>query len=506
MPSYLQIQRRGAVAVSLFFLVCSLFCQFTFASNCEGYLKKDEFGHAVGVTRVESLRGWQTEIHDLSDQLIETRSHSDPKLRVVNLANAFEEGRPFLGFGLPNVYLAMPGQTEHGLGFAKFAAKSFWRPGTHVEKTYDRVQSGLLVVFSNLDQKVSDELYRIAKTYEGKRFRSCVRANCQVLADAGFTIGGESLRSYVLPDTLLKDIRLYGLEYQGRSVALDFIKTKPGYLEDINLSIQQAVYTTICRHGERACAPLLKKLEKNSFVVQVNEGLKHSLGLAILPEPPKPIVKPKWESQHTRIIVPPELERNYELHVSEPSMLAFYLRLLWGPHSLFEIPIDRTIVDELLPNKLTAFPPKEKSSLMREFKKRVLFPAPTVRLMRSQLSESYNIIPGLNQTQLLDMLRTDSEEYPNRYNFIVLGNRIIIMKLDIHNGMVDWVLAKHVLLSNYSEDVRFAGEIWKTADGVIHINNNSGSYEPETEWLANILELFNRLFPGVPCVVEAPQL
>src|SRR5262249_47355071 len=86
-----------------------------------------------------------------------------------------------------------------------------------------------------------------------------------------------------------------------------------------------------------------------------------------------------------------------------------------------------------------------------------------------------------SEPTIVNQLRTHTDEAPAKYNMIVTGTWVRIGRLEGRNKAIDWLLAKHVLLSNYSEDVRFAGEIWKDADGVIHINRNSGTYKPSAE-------------------------
>lgn len=492
-------------------LVSALFSFASFAQGTDGcadllnpaYLKDLSGGGKAGVLRVESLLGWQVPVWDVSDHVVETRAKEDPKLRIANLTHVFQSGVPFLGFGRPNVYLAIPGQDSVGLGYVKVSAKSLYRGDTTIDRTLDRVQSGILMTFPELDQEAVNRLYEASKKYEGTRRVTCVNTNCRILADAGFSIGGDSLRGYYFPVPLLSDILRYGLQFNGRPVKFDLIKTTPQYLEDIGLSITHSVATTLCRHTERACAPIIKNIERNSLVIRINDGLKSTLGLAILqPKNNAPIERPRWEAQPTRILVPQDLQRNYNLEVSEPSQFGVLLRMIWGPHALFEIPIARNIVDEFLPETLDAFP-KENPGFSTRLKRDYLFAPFMIDYFRAHLADNYRKIEGLNQTQLLDMIRTDSPEFPNRYNFVVLGDRIIIMKLDIKNSMVDWVLAKHVLLSGYSKDVRFAGEIWKSADGTIHLNANSGTYQPLEELYPMLKQLFERLFPGVACVTEA---
>lgn len=482
----------------LLFICYLFFCiQRASAQPCRTYLTTDTSGHSSGIFRVESLLGRQTSVIDVSAAIEERRARTDPHLRVFKLDDVFAEGKLFIGFGRPNVYLGIPNVEQDGLGYVKVDAKSLKRADTHIVSTHGRVQSGLLMVFKDLPAEAVEATLQAARRHEGTRRWTCVNANCQILSDAGFTLGGQALNGYYFPVPLLKDILRYGLEFAGRSVEFDLVKTTPGYLEDIGLSINYAVWSTLCRHADKACSPRIEAIKKNTWMVKFNEGLKSRLGLAMFNDSaPEPLEKPVWESQITHVEVPPDQLQSYDLEVSEPSQLGLLLRLLWGPHSLFEIPLADGTVDSYLPDRLQSFPDPDPSFATR-LKKNVLFNKGMVSMIRSQLSDNYRRIEGLTHDLLLNMLRTSSDEYPNKYNFVVTGNRLIVMKLDIYNGYVDWVMSKHVLMSGYSDDVRFAGEIWKTADGKIHFNNNSGTYKPGSD-LTAATELFEMLFPGVP--------
>lgn len=460
--------------------------------KCASYLQRDQNHNPIGIYRVESLHGRQQELIDVSDVITERLAKSDPHLRVVNLDHIFAEGKLFLGFGRPNVYLGIPNQTEEGLGYAKVEAKSLKRADTKVIETHDRVQSGLLIVFKDLTPEQVERILTSATAHQGTRRWTCVNANCRILSDAGFTIGGESLKEYFFPVRLFKDILRYGLELDGQPVEFDIVKTTPGYLEDIGLSITHAVSTTLCRHGEKACDSVKKKLEQNTYLMKV----MNKLGIAVFEEKSAPqLEKPIYESEIVKAQIPEDLLKTYDMDVSEPSMFGQLLRLLWGPHSLFEVQLPREEVEAALPSTLKPFPDPN-PSLSTRLKKHFLFSQPMVNLIRSQLSHSYKRLGRLTHNLFVDMLRTHSEDLPNKYNFVVTGDRLIVMKLDIRSSGVDWVLSKHVLMSNYAKDVRFAGEIWKTADGTMHFNNNSGTYKPGSD-LNPPKVLFEKLFPGV---------
>ncbi len=70
----------------------------------------------------------------------------------------------------------------------------------------------------------------------------------------------------------------------------------------------------------------------------------------------------------------------------------------------------------------------------------------------------------------------------------------------LNSKLVDWLLSKHVLISGYDDDVRFAGEAWMEhqTDGIIiHLSNNSGTYKPNTEQLIKAAQFVSDAFPGL---------
>lgn len=52
------------------------------------------------------------------------------------------------------------------------------------------------------------------------------------------------------------------------------------------------------------------------------------------------------------------------------------------------------------------------------------------------------------------------------------------------------------LTVSVSDEVLFAGEAWKTEDGTIHINNNSGSYKPDAARLEVLRAVLSLLLPS----------
>ncbi len=472
------------------------------ADNCPSYLQESEDGQPVAIPRIESILGRNVRILDASAYVKERAAKSDPSLQVFHLSDIFAEGVPFLGFGMPNVYLGIPKSADVEPEYVKFAAKSLKRGDSVVQDTRNVAQSGILLVFKELPEQAREELFAAAKLHEGTRQWTCVNANCRVMSEAGFTSGGESLEQYYFPVRLLKDLLQHGLEWRGQKIEFDVIRTKPDFLEDVRLKIDNAVWSTLCRHAERACAPRMEKMASQPFLLRIKNGVSNVFGVFYPAQLRFPKESEQLESKVVRLTVEDESKLSrIDLAVSEPSRFGTLLRLLWGPHSLFEAKLPAGIIDKYLPNKLKAFP-QEKPDTITKIKKNFLFSKPVVKLIRSQLSASYSRFNSMSEKDLFDMLRTHTDEFPNKYNIVATGDRLILMKIGIQMKQVDWLLSKHVLMSDYSKDVRFAGEILKEADGTLSISNNSGTYQPSFNQLDSFLGLLKELFPNISIGID----
>lgn len=95
------------------------------------------------------------------------------------------------------------------------------------------------------------------------------------------------------------------------------------------------------------------------------------------------------------------------------------------------------------------------------------------------------------------MFETHSDKKQNKYNIVASKKWITIAKIDIKNRIADWILTKHVLISNYNKSVRFAWEVWKDKDGVIWVNNNSWTYRPNIKQLDKFIDYLRQIFPNI---------
>ncbi|MCB0356721.1 MAG: hypothetical protein KDD40_06920, partial [Bdellovibrionales bacterium] len=381
-----------------------------------------------------------------------------------------------------------------------FDAKSLKRADSRIVPTRNRAQSGLLIVFKDLDANKMADIYQAAQVEEGSRSMTCVNANCRVLASAGFTSGGVALNDFYMPTALFHHILQYGLEVDNKPIDFDVVRTSPDYLENFGFQIDKSVGLTPCRHFERSCNE--KTTNKNVYLFNLRNRLRGQKWFGIFYSPSAK-TSPSVVTSNQLINLPENAEytANIDLRVSQPSHLGRLLRLLWGPHSLFEMKTDSVDINDYLPEKLKAYAQKQDDFVTR-IKKNLLFSKSVISYIRSHLSNSYSDHPSQTEKDLFDMMRVHTSESPHKYNIVATGKKIVVLKLNIANKIVDWILSKHILIDNYSQDVRFAGEIWKNEMGQLVVSRNSGTFKPSQEQLKAFVDYLDQVLPHVNIIAD----
>ena len=350
-------------------------------------------------------------------------------------------------------------------------------------------QSGLIFKFQELKNEAVTAIHEASKHFEGSRSWTCVNANCRVLDKAGFTTGGENFTKFYFPMPLARHILKNGIEYKGEKVEISVIKTIPNYLESFGVSVIKSQWSTFCRHGERYMKQKSKKNSSFKFILSLKNKIK-----SIFRSNTKDNNQ-KIEDYITMFPENIECKEDLTLLISNPSRFGLLLRLIWGPHAFFQVKQKDNKIDDYLPEKLKEYD-KKSPTLFTSIKKNILFSKPVIKFIRRHLIKSQEVVENNSEKELFNMIRTNTENNPHKYNIVVTGSLITVMKLEIKYGWVDWVLSKHVLSSGYSDDVRFAGEFWKGSDCVIYFNNNSGTYAPKADLLSNMEQFLKQLFPN----------
>lgn len=449
-----------------------------------------DLGDVKGVLRYESLYGIMTPIIDSSSNVKTIMIPSYRDLKFFKLDSILPKDTVFLGFGKPNVYLAM---CDAEGNYLKFDAKSLKRAPSRVVNTRGLAQSGLLFKFNNTTPSMRKRLMEASLLLSGSTSWTCVNANAIVLETAGFKLGGDkALSQFYFPIDLAREILRKGLFFDNDKVDISVIRTVPDYMENFGLSVKASQWMTACRHTQR------RFTRKHKWIGSSINTIKKFLTSGVVR------AKEHFKIEEVETYFPKERVNNaisHRMEVSYPSRFGVFFRWFWGPHSFFTVNPDDNRIDEYAPVKLVAYEEKEKS-VVNFIKQKILFAPGVVKGMRKHLVKSNTAPAYISEKDMFNMLRTNTHIKPHKYNIVITGDGITIMKLGIKYKFVDWVLSKHILTSNYSGDVRFAGEVWKCRDGLIHINCNSGTYKPSQELLASVIQYLSVILPNIDFVAE----
>lgn len=427
------------------------------------------------------------------------RERTIQDLRVFRISDLFAgKNEIFLGFGLPNVYLTVP---DGKGGYEKFAAKSLKRAPSVVEDTRNFVQSGIMLRLLNLPDHAAEKLRAAMRLHHGKKYMTCVNANLRVLEDAGFTSGQRKLSSIYMPYALLSYLLSNGLAFEGKSVQLEVVRTTQANMESYARQIIAAELMTFCRHGERM---LEAKSQKSKLWSAARAAVTAPFkligvvgGLVGFKSTPAVISREVAPALPASV----DYEHDFRVKLSVPSSAGTILRQFWGAHALFTGEQTRVNPLDYLKARLQPFPQKNPNFVTR-VKKRVLFSKFVIKLIHKVLAPAYADLGLKSERDVYDMLRTDSAKKSNKYNLVITVKKIIVARTTVGVKIIDWVLSKHVLASGYDPDVLFAGEVWKDCDGVIHINGNSGTYQPTDEEVLAAGRYMQAAFPHLRVVVD----
>jgi hypothetical protein len=413
-------------------------------------------------------------------------------ISVIPIAEVFSDPQAtFLGFGIPNVFLALPrpATADRGPGWDKFAAFMYWRKAAFIADTKGRVQGGVFIELRHLPPPAVDAMRQAMVTVTGRRTISCANATGRVLSAAGFTCNGRLLTTAVRPMKLAEAIWNNGLEYHDSPVDLRVIRTHSASVSDHFLRVWRKEVTSLFR-----------------VVGKIYQRKTEHMSVPLIE--PRPLAPATPATSVTSTSSQQTNGNRLELRVGRPTRLAAVLRQKWGDHPIFEATLDRSIADvdgpdfaELRPT-LNAYPGK--LDAVSKLKRYVLFSKPVVKAVRRHMAVQMDSLGRLPSTTLVDMFQTGPAENPFLYNVVITGTSARMSRLENRTerdiDKANWILAKHVLLAGYDPDVRYAGEIWveETAEGrVLRLNDNSGTYRP-TRAQAGAAARFLSQLTGVP--------
>jgi hypothetical protein len=433
------------------------------------------------ILRHETLFGNLIPINDASHLISEKQTNQE--IKIFKIDEILNKDSVFIGFGKPNVFLAF----EHEGNTCKFDAKSLKRKKSEMVDTRNWAQSGLLFNLLNLPDNAKYNIKKSVNSFTGSSHWTCVNSNCRVLNRAGFTSGGQDLSKFYFPMSLAKQIIRHGLEFQGNKVEVEIIKTVPNYLESFGISVIKSQWSTFYRHSKR----YFKNLSKKYPFWKLLNTIKHSIFDRF-----KKLKDNKIEDVVTLFPEHITSDSYFELSISKPSKIGLLGRYIWGPHAFYQIKQDPNYINKLLPTKLIKYEAK-KNTFFNFLKKNVLFNETVCNFINKHLAYEKEIFNNCTEKELFNMLRTSTDNKPHRYNLVITQDSISVIKIGIKYKIIDWILSKHILLSDKSTDVRFAGEFWKESDGSIYFNNDSGTYAPDTKTVIKTEILLKSIFQNI---------
>lgn len=180
------------------------------------------------------------------------------------------------------------------------------------------------------------------------------------------------------------------------------------------------------------------------------------------------------------------------MNKSNPSFFGKLTATVFDEYPLYKCEISPDIINNYLPDKLSPF---GSVSLKNVAKKEFFYSKPIIFASRSQLSDHFE---ELSYSDKMEGLLKDLLSKTNnivRYNFVITGNDLILVRIAHTRHFSYHILCKHITLSNRSEDVRFAGELWCDENGTYQLSNNSGTYRPPHPLIEKTVQLFNQLTP-----------
>ena len=394
------------------------------------------------------------------------------KLPFCPVESVFKSTAVFLGFGTPNVFLMVPEPTENG--WRKFTAFMFYRQASYVALRMDRMQVGIYFELLGLPTEASDALRREMEAQKGRRTASCANANARILAAAGFTSGGRSVAQIYRPSHLAAQLWEHGLEY--KDVPIDIRVIQAGHeVSDHFIGVWRKEFTSLCRTVKKKWFP----------------G-KHASGSAPRFEA---VERAGMSTERWR-----ESTDSVTVGISRPTWLGVWFGFVLGQRPIFSLRLGPSVNKPELSTSLKRFPGK--LDRVTKFKKYILFSGPVVRCMRGRLVKSVDEhrVPRRAVVEMLRRSPSASREGAFVYNVVLTATAIHMARLENRNGrdrrIVNWILAKHLVVGGYDADVRFAGEAWcfeENGNIVVILTGDSGTFKPSNKQLSAAARLISKL-------------
>ena len=388
-------------------------------------------------------------------------------LTLFPLDDVFTEPPVLIGFGTPNTYLVVPDEqspTTH-----KLSAFMFWRQASAVVPTKGRVQAGVLFELRGLPESLKAKLRATMHALSGRRSVSCAHLTGKVLASSGFTFGnGRSLTTFVRPSKFASLLWRHGLRYRDTTGT-----------HEVRIRI---IHASPVPFGDHFVRVWMREIDSPIRTVR-KMFAKH------------PSVKaPTFETQNLpRLDTKRWAGPSITIGMARSDRLGAHMAFVLGQKPSYIVRFPKPILMDELKEPLKPFPVV--TDTVTRLKRDVLFSKPVIKLINhSRLADIDWYTGNIKVDMAIDMLMpSPGPEYEQAmlYNCVVTPTEIRLTGLHTKESRnmnskfirsVDWIAAKHVLLSDYDPKVIYACELWAYRDEagrpVVCINNNSGTYKP----------------------------
>jgi hypothetical protein len=203
--------------------------------------------------------------------------------------------------------------------------------------------------------------------------------------------------------------------------------------------------------------------------------------------------------------------------MNRPNAFGVYLSFLWGRHAEYKVRIPNMKVIPELSEPMESFPGDLR--FFSKLKKHVLFSRPVVtgiNRIKNKGFDRYDNVPLDATLEMLSPVADASADSRVLWNFALLRdgdsyelrltpikNQDVLSQKSKVRTFTNWVLAKHVVASDYHPCTVFAGEGWvyRSPDRsqlTVCLSNNSGTYKPTVAQL----EVFGNMVTSLGVAVK----
>ncbi|KAG0419133.1 hypothetical protein DMUE_6380, partial [Dictyocoela muelleri] len=152
-----------------------------------------------------------------------------------------------------------------------------------------------------------------------------------------------------------------------------------------------------------------------------------------------------------------------------PSRFGQFTESIFDEYPIYKYSIPPELINEYLPSQLQSFADRTLKNVAKHY---FFYSKFVIIASRSQLNDNFQC---LSHSMCLSDLLKDllKENISNkRFNFVLTGNSLMFVRIPRTRHISFHLLCKHLILTNRSNDIRFAGEFWKDDNHVFRLNDD----------------------------------